>query len=51
MLHEEFSLYLAEESSQKNVPVKIKDDVVAYGSDIMKKAVGARHKEALDAAQ
>lgn len=50
-LHEEFSLYLEEESLQKSVPQKIKDDVVAYGSEIMKKAVEARRKEALDAAE
>jgi len=50
MLHDEFSLFLEDESSQKRVPEKIKDDVVAYGSSIMKKAVEARHKEALDAA-
>ena len=33
------------------IPKAIKDEVVAYGSDLMKKAVLARHKEALDASQ
>ena len=49
MLHEEFSVYLGEESSREQIPAKIKDEVVSYGSEIMKKAVLARHKEALDA--
>jgi exonuclease SbcD len=48
-LHEEFSGYLEEESSKELMPAKIKDDVMVYGSEIMKKAVMARHKEALDA--
>jgi DNA repair exonuclease SbcCD nuclease subunit len=48
-LHEEFSGYLVEESSRELISAKIKDEVVAYGSEIMKKAVLARHKEALDA--
>jgi DNA repair exonuclease SbcCD nuclease subunit len=48
-LYEEFSGYLTEESSQELMPGRIKDEVVAYGSEIMKKAVLARHKEAMDA--
>jgi len=48
-LHEEFSGYLTEESSRELMPARIKDEVVAYGSQIMKKAVLAKHKEALDA--
>jgi len=48
-LHEEFSGYMVEESSKELIPAKIKNDVVAYGSEIMKRAVLARHKEALDA--
>ncbi len=48
-LHEEFSGYLEEESSKELMPAKIKNDVMVYGSEIMKKAVMARHKEALDA--
>jgi hypothetical protein len=48
-LHEEFSGYLREESSREKIPARIRDDVVAYGSEIMKKAVSARHKEDLDA--
>lgn len=48
-LHEEFSGYLREESSREKIPARIRDDVVAYGSEIMKKAVVARHKEELDA--
>lgn len=50
-LDDEFSFFLEEESSQKRVPEKIKDNVVAYGSGIMKRAVEARHKGDLDAAQ
>ena len=50
-LHEEFSGYMEEESSRELIPAKIKDDVVAYGSEIMKKAVLGRNKEALDASQ
>ncbi|MFZ2470680.1 MAG: exonuclease SbcCD subunit D [Methanothrix sp.] len=48
-LHEEFSGYLVEESSRELISAKIKDEVVAYGSEIMKNAVLARNKEALDA--
>ncbi|OPY51112.1 MAG: DNA double-strand break repair protein Mre11 [Methanosaeta sp. PtaU1.Bin112] len=48
-LHEEFSSYLREESSRELIPEKIKDEVLAYGSEIMKRAVLARHKEELDA--
>jgi DNA repair exonuclease SbcCD nuclease subunit len=48
-LHEEFSGYLREESSRELMPARIKNEVLAYGSEIMKKAVLARHKEALDA--
>jgi DNA repair protein SbcD/Mre11 len=48
-LHEEFSGYMNEESSAELIPAKIKNDVIAYGSETMKKAVLARHKEALDA--
>jgi exonuclease SbcD len=48
-LHEEFSCYMEEGSSKELIPARILNDVVAYGSEIMKKAVMARHKEALDA--
>jgi DNA repair exonuclease SbcCD nuclease subunit len=50
-MHEEFSAYLFEEASASRVPAAIKDDVLAYGSEIMKRAVFARHKEAMDASQ
>ncbi len=48
-LHEEFSGYLTEDSSRELIPGRIKDEVVSYGSEIMKRAVLARHREALDA--
>jgi DNA repair protein SbcD/Mre11 len=48
-LQEEFSGYMEEESCKVKIPARVLDDVVAYGSGIMKKAVLARHKEALDA--
>jgi exonuclease SbcD len=50
-LHEEFAGFMEEESSQEQMPVAIKDEVVAYGSMIMRKAVEARNREALDASQ
>jgi len=48
-LHEEFARFMTEEASQELIPEKIKDEVVAYGSQLMKKAVLTRDREAMDA--
>ena len=48
-LHLEFAGFMEEKASQDQIPKTIKDEVVNYGSELMKKAVLARHKEALDA--
>lgn len=48
-MEEEFSLYLDQESGPSRIPAAIKDDVCSYGSQIMKRAVSARHREMLDA--
>jgi exonuclease SbcD len=50
-LHEEFARFMEEEASQERIPKTIKDEVVAYGSELMKKAVLARDREAIDASQ
>jgi len=50
-LHEEFSNFLRDEASQKRIPVAILDEVVAYGSKLMKRAVQSRNIEAFDASQ
>ncbi len=48
-LHEEFARFMTEEASQERIPEMIKAEVVAYGSQLMKKAVMARDREAMDA--
>ena len=48
-LHLEFADFMEENASLDLIPKTIKDEVVNYGSELMKKAVLARHKEALDA--
>ena len=48
-LHLEFAGFMEEKASLDLIPKTIKDEVVNYGSELMKKAVLARHKEALDA--
>ncbi len=50
-LHEEFARFMTEEACRELIPEKIKDEVVAYGSELMKRAVLARDREALDASQ
>ena len=49
LLHLEFAGFMEEKASLDLIPKTIKDEVVNYGSEVMKKAVLARHKEALDA--
>lgn len=49
-LHEEFARFMEDEASQGRIPGAIKGDVVAYGSELMKKAVLARN-EVSDAPQ
>ena len=41
-LHEEFAHFLEEEASREGISRALKDDVVAYGSDLMRRAVQAR---------
>lgn len=41
-LHEEFARFLEEEASRERISRALKDDVVAYGSDLMRRAVQAR---------
>ena len=48
-LEEEFSLYLEQESGGGRIPAAIKGDVCSYGSQIIKRAVIARHRETMDA--
>ena len=48
-LHLEFAGFMEEKASLDLIPKTIKDEVVNYGSELMKKAVLAKHKEALDA--
>ena len=49
LLHMEFAGFMEEKACQDQIPKTIKDEVVSYGSELMKRAVQARHKEALDA--
>ena len=48
-LHLEFAGFMEEKASLDLIPKTIKDEVVNYESEVMKNAVLARHKEALDA--
>lgn len=50
-MDEEFRAFLADGSSKTLVPSLIRDDVISYGSQIMKQAVEAGCKEAMDAPQ
>jgi DNA repair exonuclease SbcCD nuclease subunit len=50
-LHEEFVNFLKGETSRDGVSKSIKDDVIAYGSDLLQKAVTAHNTEALDASK
>jgi len=40
---------MTEEVSHERIPERIKDEVVAYGCQLMKKAVQTRDREAMDA--
>jgi len=48
-LHEEFVKFLEDEAIRGSISQGIKDEVTAYGSDLLKKAVAAHVTEALDA--
>lgn len=48
-LHEEFAEFMKEEASKNLIPKAIKDVVMVYGSDLIKKAVLDKGREALDA--
>lgn len=48
-LNEEFVRFLEDEASRGSIARGIKDEVNAYGSDLLKKIVAARNTEALDA--
>jgi exonuclease SbcD len=48
-LHEEFVKFLEDEAIRGGISRGIKDDVTAYGSDLLKKAVAAHITEALNA--
>ncbi|VVB71702.1 DNA double-strand break repair protein Mre11 [uncultured archaeon] len=50
-LDEEFAGFMEEEAARERIPKAIKGDVVAYGSEMMKKAAMARNREALDASE
>ncbi len=52
-LHEEFAGFMEKEASKNLIPKAIKDDVMVYGSDLIKRAVLERNRdrEALDAPQ
>ena len=43
LLHDEFAGYLEEEAARELIPKAIKDDVVYYGSELMKKVVASRN--------
>jgi len=48
-LHEEFREFLEDEASRDQIPRAIKDEVILYGTDLIKKAVAARNTETLSA--
>jgi hypothetical protein len=48
-LHEEFVKFLEDEASRGGISRGIKNEVTAYGSDLLKKAVATHVTEALDA--
>jgi exonuclease SbcD len=50
-LHEEFVKFLKDEASRNSFSKAIKDDVMVYGSDLIKKAVAAHNTGALDASE
>lgn len=50
-LHDEFAGFMVEEASKNLIPKAIKDEVMAYGSDLIKRVVLDRDSEAPDAPQ
>ena len=50
-LQSEFEKFMEAEISRGLIPKSIKEDLVAYGSDLVKKAVSSGNTEALDAPQ
>jgi DNA repair protein SbcD/Mre11 len=50
-LHEEFARFMEDEAAEDRIPRAIKDEVMDYGSKLMKRAVLSRNTEALDASQ
>ena len=48
-LEEEFSFYLEQQSGGGRIAAAIKGEVCSYGSQIIKRAVSASHREGLDA--
>ncbi|MDM7911465.1 MAG: exonuclease SbcCD subunit D, partial [Methanotrichaceae archaeon] len=50
-LHEEFASFMEEEACRDQIPKAIKDDVMIYGSELIKKAVYERDRGAIDAPQ
>ncbi len=50
-LHEEFVRFMNEEAKRDAIPNAIKDDVVAYGTELIKKTVAVHKTEALNASE
>ncbi len=50
-LHEEFANFMEEEACRDLIPKAIKDEVMIYGTDLIKKAVNARDIGAIDVPQ
>jgi hypothetical protein len=50
-LHEEFAGFMEEEACRDLIPKAIKDEVMIYGKELIKKAVHARDIGAIDASQ
>jgi exonuclease SbcD len=51
MLHEAYVKFLEDEASRNVISKAIKDDVMTYGSNLLKRAVAAHNSEALDASE
>jgi DNA repair exonuclease SbcCD nuclease subunit len=50
-LHEEFARFLEIEASRDAIPKTIKEEVIAYGTDLIKDAMAVQNSEALNASQ
>lgn len=48
-LHKEFMKFLEEEATKDAIPRTVKDDVTAYGTELIKKVVASHNTEALNA--